>query len=1070
MRKILLLVLMAFCVTFSALAQEMTVTGTVKDDTGETLPGATVLIKGTTKGTTTDIDGKYSIRVSNAATVLVYSFAGMGSTEETVGNRTVIDATLTSSTVLTEVVVTALGTTQNAKSVTYANQTVKAEDLLTTPSKNALEALRGKTAGVKITGSSGSVGSSSRIVLRGEASLTGNNNALIVVDGVPIDNGNVRGGDGGGESGYADFGNRFNDIDPNNIASVSILKGPSATSLYGSRGASGVVLITTKSGASGGMKVNLNSTASVERAYILMERQDRWGQGFINDDGSISRDTGENWSWGPEFDGVVRPWTSPVDINGDGNLQFLSRPDVAVDNQLQDFFRTGTTFQNNISISGGNDMIQYYSSYGNTQQDGILDNTDYERHNFTFNTNAKLSDKVKSTFKINYSNVEQNTAQEGSRAFEGQNAYAAAVQAPNTVPYNELRDYNSPYHDFQGYYGSYTTNPYFILNEFVNQAKINNILASASISYNPIENLTLQARGGVNNVTIDRFVVVPAYAYENHLVWGDNLSLTNREDRQESIGSVDQAFINNRVIDWTTSATYDWKINDDFTLSSVIGLNYYDVNNKQLTGSTVNGLVIPDLYSLSSSVENAQVIPSQGRRRIIGLFGNLALDWKDKIFLNYSARNDWSSTLPKDSQSFDYHAVGLSAIVTELVDMDNTPIDYLKVRASVGTTGKDAGIYLLNSTFNVNPTFFERGDFKTNSPFNGQTGISRGSLIGNNTLRPELTTSYELGFDVELAKGRITSSYTYYNNLHSDQIVEVSLSAATGFSRTAQNVGEITNKGHEVTLGLIPVFTGGFKWKMDLTWARNVNEVVKISDEVDELTIYSSGRGVTLVAEEGKPFGTWKSSVPSFTPDGRPIVDGVEGLPVLTDDIQAIGNVQPDWIGGLVNTFSYKGISITAVFDTRQGGEIYSLSQAATEFNGTALTTTDNNRQNYVIPNSVVQNEDGTFSENTVALKIQDYYTNGDDHGRYVFDGSFLKFRELSLGYSIPRKALSGLNIKGASVNLFMKNVVFWLPGVNTFADPEVNGPSSTTSNITGVETTQTPPSRSFGINLNITL
>lgn len=1070
MKKILLTCLMLVFV-LKAWTQDRTVSGKVTDaSTKEGLPGVNVVLQGTTRGVSTDLEGNYMISVPSEGGTLVFSFIGMEEQQVAIGGRSVIDVQLQNDIQqLNEVVVNGLGSRLNARNVTYGNQTVQSDELLTSPNKNALEALRGKTAGVKITSGSGSIGSSNRIVLRGEASLTGNNNALIVVDGVPIDNSASIGGAGGGEAGYADFGNRFNDFDPDNIESITVLKGPSATSLYGSRGASGVLVITTKSGSKKGLRVNINSTSSVEQAYVILERQDKWGQGYILPDGTKVRDSGENWSWGPEFDGVVRPWTSPVDADGDGDYEWLSRPYLPVEDQIEDFFRNGYTFKNNFSLSGGDEKYQYFASYGNTEQSGILENTDYTRHSFTANANANFTEQVTSSLNLSYSNVDQNTAQEGSRAFEGQNPYAAAIQAPNTIPYDHLRNYNSPFHGFEGYYGSYTTNPYFILNEFVNNGKIDNFLASLSVNYSPIENLSISTRIGTNYVSLNRKVITPQYEYLPHFVWGENLELSERGNRQTSEGSVQELIENTMTIDWTSTVDYTRTVADDFEVTGTVGLNYYDISRRQLSGETVGGLVVPEVYNLGNSRERAIVNQNHLDRRIVGLFANLNVGWQENIFLNYSARNDWSSTLPEDNRSFFYQALGANAILSSLVDMSATPLEYVKLRASYGTTGKDAEPYLLNSTFNVNPTFVDFGDvYQITAPFNGQTGISTGGLIGNNSLQPELTTSFEVGTDFELFRGRIAGAYTYYFNEHSDQIVISELARTSGYSATPVNVGEVTNEGHEVTLNLIPIRTAGFTWMLDLTWSKNISEVVKISDQTDELVIYNSGRGVTLVAQEGQPFGVWKAQVRQYTDEGQLIVNS-QGLPEYTEDVRPIGSVQPDWIGGLVNTFQYRGASLGFVIDVRQGSEIFSLTKSSTQFNGTALTTDINNRENFVIENSVVRNEDGTFSENTTPVDVFNYINDGNA-GRDVIDGSFVKLREITLGYDLPSSWLNPINLQSVSVQLFAQNVKFWLPDENTFADPEVNGPSSITTNVTGVETTQTPTSRSYGINLNITL
>jgi TonB-linked SusC/RagA family outer membrane protein len=1056
-------------------AQERTVTGRVTSAEDATaLPGVNVVVKGTTNGTVTDGSGNFTLMVPSSGAILVFSFIGQKSQEIEVGARSVIDLAMEQDAQqLTEVVVTALGTKQNAREVTYSNQTVTNADLLSSPNKNALEALRGKAAGVKITTGSGSVGASSRIVLRGEASLTGNNNALIVVDGIPIDNSSSVGGDknvnAAGENGYSDYGNRFNDLDPNNIESVTILKGPAATSVYGSRAASGVLLITTKKGTKGKMTINVNSTASAERAYVMLKRQNKFGQGLINPDGSNSLDSGENFSWGPAFDGVTRPWTSPVDTDGDGTMEYLSRPYLPVKNQLEDLFRTGSTFNNSLSLSGGDDRFTYFTSYSNTQQKGIFENTDYKRNNFLANVTAKISDKLSSSVSLSYASIDQNTVQEGARAFEGQNPYATAIQSPVNIPFSELRDYKNPFHGFTGYYGTYTINPYFVLNEFKNNGKINNLLGNLSLTYNPISSVTLATRLGVNYVTLDRITAVPKYGYTDHYIWEDNLSLVTRTDREVNAGSYTELLSNTRNIDWTTTASYTKDLMPKLKLTATGGVNLFDVLYREVLGETNGGLVVPDVYNLANSKDRASATQNHSHRRIVGLLGSATFGWDDKIFLTYSARNDWSSTLPSDNQSFFYQAIGVSAIVSDYLDLEDSPINYIKLRADYGTTGKDAQIHQLSNLYETNPVYRDFGDvYQVKSPLGGQTSITKRPLIGNNTLRPELTTTLELGTDLTFFNGRVELAYTFYKSNSTDQIVTVDLPASTGYRTTVMNIGEVQNKGHEVTLTLVPLrLDNGFKWTTNLTWARNRSEILKVSDQADDLTYWDDGSGVTLKAEVGEPFGTWKGQKQRFTDAGQPIVDA-NGSRTYTPDIQTIGTTQPDWIGGLVNTFSIKGLSLGVVIDTKQGGKFLSRTKSFTEFNGTALTTTIGDRKPFVIENSVVENTDGSFSPNEKEILANSYLDDGNAT-KNILDASFVKLREITLGYNLPKSLVSKVGLQNVSVRFFAKNLKYWVAKENTFADPEVNGPGGPT-NIQNVESSQTPSQKSYGINLNITL
>jgi TonB-linked SusC/RagA family outer membrane protein len=1085
MKRILLLCLTAgfMFAAVAAWAQERTVSGRVTAaEDGSGIPGVNVVLKGTTAGTVTDVSGKYSLSVPAQGGTLVFSFIGLIGQEVEIGSKATVDVQMSQDIQqLTEVVVTALGTNQNARQVTYANQTVKSDQLLSTPQKNALEALRGKAAGVQITTGSGSVGASTRIVLRGEASLTGNNNALIVVDGIPINNAASIGGAQSNESGFVDFGNRFNDIDPNNIESVTILKGPSATSLYGSRGASGVVVVTTKSGKKGKMSINLNSTGSMEEAYVLNKRQNKFSQGILNPDGSTTRDSGENFSWGPKFDGVVRPWTSPVDADGDGDLEWLSRADSPVEDQLQGFFRPGYTFNNSLSLSGGDDRFTYFTSYANTTQNGVMANTDYRRNNFQVNATGKLNDKVSVGVNLSYATVKQNTAQEGARAFEGQNPYASALQAPANIDYNELKDYNSPFHSFTGYYGSYTINPYFILNEYKNFAKINNISTVFNLSYAPIKSLTLATRFGINFVGVDRQVAVPQYQYTDHYFWGDNLALGPRDGRQGSTGSFAERLDDTRNIDWTTTAAYNRELTDKLKLDVTAGVNVFDIDRRVIDGATVGGFVVPGVYNIGNSKERASATQNHQAKRIIGLFGDINLGWDDKLFLKYTARSDWSSTMPVDAQSYFYNSISASAILSEYLGLDQGSfLEYLKLRAGYGSSGKDADIYQLASLYTINPTVvdFDGADestFQLNMPFNGQTGISRNPLIGNNTLQPEITRTLEVGTDLAFFNGRLEIAYTYYNQQSNKQIYVAELPRSSGYNSTPVNIGEMENKGHEVNMTVVPVnLDNGFKWTLNLAWSKNMNKVLYISDDADQFTIFDTGRDVSQRAVVGQPFGIWYGNAQLFTDDGRPIVNA-QGNRAYSADITPLGNVQPDWRGSIVNTFTYKGITLSALLDIKQGGTMFSTTKFYTEFNGTATTTTLNDRQNFVIPNSVIEDVDaegnplGTYSENTTPIDVYSYFNdqNGSEH---LIDASYVKLREISLGYQLPRSIASKVRMQNVRINFFVKNPKFWLPSDNTFGDPEVTGPSGPTSNAQGLESSQVPTQKSYGINLNITL
>lgn len=1061
--------LLAFVVHLT-FAQEKTISGTVIDEDGLPLPGVNILVVGTSNGTQTDFDGNYTIKASTGETLL-FSYVGQKDKKVTIGANSTVNIQMTEDAqALEEVVVTAYGNDRNERQVVYANQTVKSEDLVSTPNKNALEALRGKASGVRLSTGSGSVGASTRIVLRGEGSLTGDNNALIVVDGVAIDNSSTSGGAGSSTSGYSDYGNRFNDINPDDIESVTILKGPSATSLYGSRGAGGVVLVTTKSGKSSQskMKVNFNSSSSVEEAIVVLKRQNRFGQGFDN----ASIDTGENWSWGPAVDGVVRPWTSPIDADGDGALEALLRPYSAVPDQLENFFNSGYTVNNSVAISGSNGDYSYYASYANTDQKGILDNTFYKRNNFSFNSTAKLSEKLSSTFKFSYANIVQNTTQEGSRAFEGNNAYAMVIQSPITIPFNELRDYTSPFHGIDGYWGSYSSvNPYYILNEYGNEANINNFLANTSLRYELTDDLALTAQFGGNIVSTKVDTWTPSFSPSQQLVWTDNLGLATRNTRHESLG--DYSNFNQTVtnVDVTFLANYKKDFTEDLTLTASGGYNFFQRKTNRLTGQTVGGLVADGVYNLSNSVQNPISSMFDSKYRIFGVLANASIGYKNAAFLEVSARNDWSSTLPSTNNNFLYGAVGGSIIFTDLFDIKNDILNYGKLRGSYGTSGKDASLYLLNSYFVGNPQIVGLGDFSLTFPKNGVPGFTVGDRIGNPNLKPELTTTYEVGADLGLLNDKISLNYTYYRSSHADQIVTINLPRSSGYSQTVSNIGEMENKGHELTLALKPLrgVVNDLDFEIFGTYSKNINKVIKITDDIDELVVGGPFTpGVSIVAKEGLPFGTFKALAPKTNDAGQVIVDANTGFPLYTDDEVYLGSYQPDYLLSFGVNTNFKGFGLRVLFDKKVGGNFVSQTQSSTEFNGTALHTAQYNREAYIIPNSVIENADGTFSENTINVTEQDYYTNYDiAASEYLVDASYLKLREVELSYTIPSKMIAKSVFSKVRFSVYGKNLKFWLPGENKFADPEVNGPSLT-GNAQGIETTQTPSSRSMGVNLQL--
>lgn len=1059
--------LLGLLMTVQVMAQNRTVSGTVTDGAnGEPLIGVSVIGKGTSIGTVTDIDGKYSLSVPKDVKELEFQYIGYTTITKTIIALT-MDVTMTSEeNVLEQVeIVGSYGISTNKGEVSYSNAQVKSEDLATSGSPNALSALQGKVAGLKINKSGGNINSSTRVVLRGESSFSGNNNALIVVDGVIVNNSAFSGGDNSGAS-NVDYGNRGNDINPDDIETITVLKGPAATTLYGSAGNGGVIMITTKGGkgATQKMKVNYGTSFTVESPYILFQRQDQFGQGlWANTPERGTIDLGENFSWGPRLDGVVRPWTSPVEVNG--VLTQLERPYSNIDNQLESFFNTGTTWTNNLSFEGGvKDKFSYYASFNYVDNKGIVPNTWMKRYGFTVNANAQLSEKLALESSVKYIKTNQRGNIEGA-SFTTNPAYFTALQTPVNIPFNELRDYNSPYHDFTGYYGSYTVNPYYFLDNYVNINEADNLIGTIALKFKPMKDLELVSRVGNNFVIGNTYESVPVYSYAPHDVLidlgGGLLGFSNRDRSNNSnVGSYNESFNKLNVLDLNNYANYkkNW---DKFSIGLIGGVNINDFSQRSVTGSTQGGLVTPGFYNLSNSIETPQSTNTIGRSRTIRTYGSMNVGLWNALYLEYSAANEWSSTLPSGNRGFFYQSGGLSFIVSEF--FKTKWVNNIKLRANVGTQGNGAPRYALSSVYVANPTIFNSGNYNVQFPFAGIPGFTTGNTIGNPDLTPEKSITYEGGIDVDLLENRLGVEYTYYHIQNKSLIVNVSLPSSSGFTRTIVNVGQMTNKGHELTVRVSPIkgLVKDFNWDLNFNFTKNKNNVDKITDDVDEISL-STG-ATQVIVKEGYPFGTFKSEQYKRDDQGR-IVVGATGIPVVDANQTYYGSYQPKYTMGASTNLSWKGLSFNILFDIKRGGIFYSQSKFYGDFNGTSLTSTENDRAPWVVPNSVLA--DGT--QNTTPIgDVSTYWANLPDNVNLI-DASFVKLREVGLHYSLPAKVFNNSVVSGISVGFVGYNLKFWLPEENQYADPEVSS-FGLNGNVQSFETASNPPSRSMGVDFKIT-
>lgn len=1071
MKRILLLSFAFLTViAFSAMAQR-TVSGKVTDDTGESLPGVNVVIKGTTTGTTTDLDGNYRLSVDDGAT-LVFSFVGFETQEIQVGARTTIDISMGGATELQEVVVTAVGIEANKASLGYSIQNVGQDDFKNAQETNLVNALNGKVAGVTIVSSSGSPGSSSNIRIRGNTSISGSNSPLFVVDGIPIDNSEFGNGTDG-----VNRSNRAIDLNPNDIENITVLKGAAATVLYGIRAANGAVIINTKKGKKGTMTVRVNSSVRMDQVNKLPDLQKEWAQGRSVGGALTYRgpETGEGNSFGPrisdlEFDGDD---TYPYDKNGalvpsgTGN----GVPARAYDN-YDNFFVNGFTFDNTISVSGGNDVMTYYFSVGDLDQSGIIPNATWGRTSIKATTSAKLTDKITASMSANYVRSGGFRVQQGSNTsgimlgllrttptFDNANGYSNGQDASDDVSTYEFADGTQ-----RSYRGGVYDSPFWVVNNNPFRDKVDRIIGYTSLDYQILDWLSVSYKIGLDT-----------YSETIH-------SAFNVNSASQGTGQVFQLARSSRNLNSDFLVKINRNVTDDINLSAVLGHNYFsnEINSQSTTGTTLS---VPKFYDIS----NATTIiggKTDNRRKLSGVFGQLNFAWRDQVFLNISARNDWSSLLPKNANSVFYPAVSLGWDFTETLGLANgSVLSYGKLRGSWGQVGNDGGnafIYATDPYF-AGATYGGDGFISTGGsfPFNGTNAFDRNNLLPNGNLKPELTTTTEVGAEVQLFNGRFGVDFTYYNTLTSDAIIAVDIAPSTGYNSAVQNVAEISNKGIELVLNGTPVKSGDFSWDISVNFTKYENVVEKLAPGIETVSL-AGFVSTTSRAVAGQPYGSIFGAKFDRTADGTLIIDEF-GWPDQAADEGVIGDPNPDWLAGVRNTLSYKGLSFGMLWDIRQGGDIWNGTYGILKTFGVAEITADQREIRGYVFDGVVQtgtDSDGnpTYAPNTTPV---DFYNPANPVGqnkwnRYAFgglpeeniqDGSWVRLREVSLGYRLPSSVVSSIGFKDLSITLIGRNLLLFTEynGI----DPETNLTGA--SNGIGLDYFNNPNTKSYAVTLNAT-
>lgn len=1067
--KKLSLVLVMVLFAFGISQAQRTVSGTIADDTGEPLIGASIIAKGTTVGTVTDIDGTYSLNVPDETSTLLVSYTGFVTREIDLGASNVVDVTLSEGVELSEIVVTATGLEANKARLGYAVQNVDPDDITGAKEVNLVNALSSKVAGVTVTSSSGSPGASSNIRIRGSNSINGSNAPLFVVDGVPIDNSSNSFNQDGGATAGVDFSNRVVDINSNDIESMTVLKGAAATALYGVRAANGAIVITTKKGQEGKPQVEIGASVSFDQVNKLPERQETYAQGRYLSGVPTYRgpETFDGFSWGPriadlEYDGNA---DYPFDSNGALVAKGTGNGQAANVYDPYTFFVTGRTTDLNASVSGGSKLGNYYISAGRLNSEGVVPNSSFERTSFRVNTNINISEKWTAGMSANFVNSGGDRIQRGSNlsgVMLGLLRNTPTFDIGNGLEGQEAADNPDTYIFADGTQRSYRwgiyDNPYWVSNRNPSQDNVNRIIGSAKLGYQITPDLGINYKLGIDTYVDERF------------------SALDIEVNRGLTGSLYQQTYNNKDINSDLFLNYNKQF-DNFSFGAIVGHNAWQtVNTNKAANAT--GFAIPGFFHISNATD-VQGFEFINRRRIQGAYATMDFGFSDFLFANLTFRNDWSSTLPKENNTYQSYSASLGFAFTELAGFSkNDILSYGKLRLSYGSVGSDAPIYSTISYFNQAESGGDGFIDNLIFPAFGTNSFERSTLLGNNQLVPETTTTFEVGGEFKFWKGRVGLDVTYFNAQSKDLIINTQLSAASGFANLTENAAEIENKGWEVMLDFSPVKNNDFEWNLAANFTAIENNVLSLAPGVEQIGL--SGF-VTSSSEviAGQPFGSIFGTGWQRTESGDVIV-GSDGWP-LTDPVEKVlGDPNPDWTLGLRNTFTFKGLRLNALFDIREGGQVWCGTCGIMNYFGTSELSAAE-RDDVVVFDGVVNNgtaESPDYQTNTTAVALGEAdgsssfssfyrvrYGFGGITEMNIFDASWVRLRELSLGYELPSNLFENSPFAGIGITLTGRNL--WLSTDYPGIDPETNLTGD--SNGFGLDYFNMPNTKSYVASVKLT-
>lgn len=1057
-------------------AQVTTVRGIVTtEEDGEPVIGASVIVKGTSLGTVTDVNGRFELSgFPPSATRLLISYISLMAKEVAIAPR--VSVTLKSDThLLDEVVVTALGISREKKALGYTAQEVKQNALVQGKDNNLLNSLSGKIAGVRITNTQGDVGSS-RIVIRGETSIAGENQPLFIVDGIPVDNSQLN-----ARSSGRDFKNAIADLNPEDIKTLTVLKGPNAAALYGARAAHGAIVITTKGGdkRQKGIGITLHSSTQVSFVATLPEFQNLFGQGaggrfsYVDGKGAGVND-GVDESWGPRLDiGLLIPqFDSPLDA--DGNR--VATPWVSHPNNVRDYFRMGISTNNGISVARGDDKYQFRVGYNYEKQVSIVPDAGTNKTNISLNTDYHLAKWIVVGATANYI-VYTAPSLPGSATPSGSNVRSNSPMLQflwfgrqvdtNSLKADYTRNWNSSYYD----------NPFWSTSYNTQSQERHRLIGDLHAEFRLTDGLNVRFRTSTDWYNDRR---------KSKVKWGSAGAGSPYGSYAEDAYTVKEN--NTEVL-----ATYIKQLNKNWGIDALLGFN---VRNKQYENNyqAAPRLAVADLYTLTNSRDPLTSSNDFYRLRQYGLYGSIQLDYRRWAFLNITGRNDWSSTLPVDNNSYFYPSVTASVLLSEAFGWRSKAVNYLKIRGGWSQVGADANPYQLATVFT------------SETAFNGNPLQSSSTIGMNPNLKPEKTSSIEAGFEAAFWDNRLYLDFTYYKTDSRNQILKLATTAASGYTSQVRNAGHIRNRGYEIQLGAVPIQTSkGFRWNLDLNYGANSSKVVKLDDEglITSYQLYSSG--IQILASVGEAYGTLFGTSYVRDANGNVVVDA-NGLPKISTTNKTLGKFTPDWTGGISNTFSYRSLSLSFLIDASVGGSIFSNTNKTGKYTGVLANTlsgrdaehgglwyyTDamgNNVRLSESPSYSVSSDglyyaqvngqstrvyqDGIMvegvtesgSKNEEVVSAEKYY-----HRIYsiaeanVYDASYVKLREVALSYRLPRLWTQKLHLQEASVTLTGRNLWTIYKSVPNI-DPES---ALTTGNAQGVEAYSLPTTRSFGVNLSV--